>query len=171
MSRNLAATSALGAALALAITLTTAVGPAFAETPKIDVVPSNPIVNRPIGPLPEPKPESSTVTFVPDVRVNYIGKSAGSGGKVTYRFRIQNIGIGTAVNVGLDTRLFQHSNVGNVASMQYGPGGSIASLDQDEAKEFTMTCTPNAGYHCDGARVDAIVADDLDPTNNSAVAH
>jgi hypothetical protein len=166
--------SALGAALALAITLSTAVAPAFAETPTIDIFPSKPTIHRDIGPLPAPKPETSTVTFVPDVRVNYIGKSAGSGGKVTYRFRVENIGAASAANVGLDTRIYQLSNAtfpptDSVATMQSGNGGTIASLNQDATQEVTIVCTPLAGNHCDGARLTAVVADDLDPTNNMAV--
>ena len=169
MSPRLAVPSALGAALALAFTLSTAVGPAFAEAPKIDLpTPAKPI-HRDLGPLPEPKPETSTVTFYPDVRVNYLNKSAGSGGKVTYRFRVLNAGAATADNVGLDTRIYQLSNDGSVATQQSGNGGSIDWLGQDGSQEVTIVCTPLAGYHCDGARLNAVVADDLDPSNNAAV--
>ena len=68
MRSKLATSSALGAALALAITLTSTVAPAFAETPRIDLpIPAKPI-HRPLGPLPEPNPDAATVTFYPDVR-------------------------------------------------------------------------------------------------------
>ena len=105
--------TALGAALALAISLTTAVSPASAETRRPGITPSNPIAT-----LPDPAPTTSSVTFLPDVRVNYIGKSTGSGGKVTYRFRVQNIGIGTATNVGLSKAAGQLSNDGSVGTYQ-----------------------------------------------------
>ena len=66
MNPRLATTSALGAALALAFTLSTAVGPAFAETPKIDVIPSRPPIHRNLGPLPSrsrrPRPSRSIPT-------------------------------------------------------------------------------------------------------------
>ena len=39
--------------------------------------------------------------------MNYLNKSTGSGGKVSYRFRAQNIGAATAENIGLDTRVYQ----------------------------------------------------------------
>ena len=172
MHRRLAASSALGAALALAITLTAVAAPAFAAARTVDIGPlpqPKPIIHRNIGPLPQPKPETSTVTFHPDVRVNYLNKSAGSGGKVTYRFRVQNVGAATADNVGLDTRVYQLSNDGSVATQQSGNGGSIDWLGQDGSQEVTIVCTPLAGHHCDGARLNAVVADDLDSSNNIAV--
>ena len=168
------ASPALSAALALAIALSTAVAPAFAaETPKIDLpLPAQPI-HRDIGPLPQPKPESSTVTFYPDVRANYIGKEA-SGGKMRYRFRVMNVGAASADNVGLDTRIYQLSiptfpPTDSVSTVQNGNLGSIASLGQDGSQEVVIVCTPLPGYHCDGARLNAVVADDLDPSNNAAV--
>ena len=171
MHRRLAAISTLGAALALAITLSTPAAPAFAAAPWIDIGPlpqPKPPIHRDLGPLPQPKPESSTVTFYPDVRVNYLNKSAGSGGKVTYRFRVLNIGAAGADNVGLDTRIYQLSNDGSLATQQGGSGGSIDWLGQDGSQDVTIVCTPLAGYHCDGARLNAVVADDLDPSNNAA---
>jgi hypothetical protein len=173
MRATFAPASALGAALALAITLTSTVAPAFAETPKIDVTPSKPTIHRDLGPLPAPKP--STVTFVPDVRVNYVGKSSAGGGKVDYRFRVQNVGAASASNVGLDTRTYQQSlptfpATEAYTSMQSGSGGTISSLGQDQTEEITITCTPIQGSYCDGARLSAIVADDLDESNNTAVS-
>jgi hypothetical protein len=169
-----ATTTALGAALALAVTLTTAVAPAFAETPTIDVTPSNPTIQYDLGPLPEPQPEpqpeSSAVMFQPDVRVNYLGKSA-SGGKVTYRFRVQNIGIDTATDVGLGNEISQHSNSGSVATLQSGSSGTIASLATDQSKDVNVVCTPLPGYHCDGASLQAYLNNDLDPSNNRAHSH
>ena len=166
--------TALGATLALAVALSTAVAPAFAaETPKIDLpLPAQPI-HRDIGPLPQPKPESSTVTFYPDVRVNYIGKEASSG-KMKYRFRVMNVGAASADDIGLDTRVYQLSNptfppTDSVSTVQNGSLGSIASLGQDGSQEVVIVCTPLPGYHCDGARLNAVVADDLDPSNNAAV--
>lgn len=166
------AAPALGAALALAITLGSTITPAFAETPRIDLpIPAKPI-HRDLGPLPQPKPESSTVTFSPDVRVNYIGKDS-VGGKMHYRFRVQNVGAASAENVGLDTRIYQRSiptfpPTESVLTVQNGSNGSIDFLGQDDVKEITVVCTPLPGYLCDGARLNAVVADDLDPSNNAA---
>jgi hypothetical protein len=174
MHSKLATSSALGAALALAITLGAAVGPAFAETPKIDVpLPGQPI-HRDLGPLPEPKPETSAVTFYPDVRVNYIDKAAAGGGKVNYRFRVLNVGAASADTIGLDTRIYQRSiptfpSTESVSTVQNGNGGTIPYLLQDGSKDVTVVCTPLPGYLCDGARLNAVVADDLDPSNNAAV--
>ena len=168
MSPNSVSTTAFGAALALTVALTSAVAPAFAETPKIDIDPSHPPIHRDIGPLTAPKPGTSTVTFRPDVRVNYLSKSTGSGGKVTYRFRVQNVGIGTATNVGLSKAAGQLSNDGSVGTYQTWSGGTIASLGQDQQQEVTVVCTPLPGYHCDGGSLKALVTDDLDPSNNSA---
>jgi hypothetical protein len=169
MQSKLASSSALGAALALAITLSAAVAPAFAETPKIDLpIPAKPI-HRTLGPLPGTNPEAATVTFHPDIRVNYIGKTSGGGGKVNYRFRVMSVGAASADNIGLDTRIYQLSNDGSVATQQSGNGGTIPYLPQDGEQEVTIVCTPLPGYHCDGARLNAVVADDLDPSNNAAV--
>jgi len=166
MTRLSIAQTAFGAALALAVTLTTAVAPAFAETPKIDVIPSNPTIHRDLGPLPQP--EATTVMFYPDVRVNYLSKSAGSGGKITYRFGVQNTGAASADNVGLGTVIGQRSNDGSVSTRQEGSAGSIASLGQDESQVVEVVCTPLPGYRCDGAGLRAYVTDDLDPDNNAA---
>lgn len=162
-SMRFATHTALGAALALAISLTTAVSPASAETRRPGITPSNPIAT-----LPDPAPTTSSVTFLPDVRVNYIGKSTGSGGKVTYRFRVQNIGIGTATNVGLSKAAGQLSNDGSVGTYQTWSGGTIASLGQDQQQEVTVVCTPLPGYRCDGGSLKALVTNDLDPSNNTA---
>lgn len=170
MNRRLATTTALGAALALAVSLSTAAAPADASTQRPGVIPSKPVIAAPAGPLPNPQPQTSTVTFKPDVRVNYLSKASASGGKVTYRFRVQNVGIGTASNVTLESRIYQLSNAGNVATMQYGPGSTIATLNQDQAKEVTVTCTPLSGNHCDGASLKAWVTDDLNQNNNMAAS-
>ena len=104
--------------------------------------------------------------------MNYIGKSSGSGGKVTYRFRVQNVGAASADNIGLDTRVYQKSIPApfgeSVGTVQHGNGGTIASLLQDGSQEVTVVCTPLPGYLCDGAGLNAVVADDLDPSNNAA---
>ena len=166
------ASLAFGAALALAISLGSTIAPAFAETPRIDLpIPAKPI-HRDLGPLPQPKPESSTVTFSPDIRVIYVGKDS-IGGKMHYRFRVQNVGATSADNIGLDTRIYQRSiptfpPTDAVSTIQSGNGGSIDSLGQDGVKEITVVCTPLPGYLCDGARLNAVVADDLDPSNNAA---
>ncbi len=171
MRSKMAASSALGAALALAIALTSTVAPAFAETPEIDVTPSKPTILFDLGPLPPPQPEASTVIFSPDVRVNYLSKSAGNGGKVTYRFRVQNIGAASADNVGLGTVVGQQSNTGSVSTRQEGSARSIASLGQDQSQLVDVVCTPLPGYHCDGASLQAYLDDDLDPSNNRAHSH
>jgi hypothetical protein len=157
--------AALGAAFALVLTLSAAVTPAAADTPFID-----------IGPLPTPKPVIHTnldlipdpqmPTFKPDIRVKYLDK-ASVGGKMRYRFRVQNIGAASAENIGLSTVVGQDANVGSVSTRQEGNGGTIAYLGQDQSQEVTVVCTPLAGYHCSGARLDAHVADDLDTSNNS----
>jgi hypothetical protein len=164
--------TALGAALALAISLGSSITPAFAETPRIDLpIPAKPI-HRDLGPLPQPQPESSTVMFSPDIRVNYIGKDS-VGGKMHYHFRVQNVGAASADNIGLDTRIYQRSiptfpPTDSVSTVQNGSGGSIDFLGQDGVKEITVVCAPLPGYLCDGARLNAVVADDPDPSNNAA---
>ena len=100
--------------------------------------------------------------------MNYLGKSAGSGGKVTYRFRVQNIGAASADNVGLGTVVGQESYDGSVSTRQEGSAGAIAFLGQDQSQVVEVVCTPLPGYHCDGAGLRAYVTDDLDPSNNSA---
>ena len=102
MSLHVVRQTALGAALALAVTVTAAAAPASAATPRPGVTPVDPLVTQPVGSI-VVQPQASTFTFYPDVRVNYLGKTAGSGGKVTYRFRVQNIGAASASNVGLGT--------------------------------------------------------------------
>jgi hypothetical protein len=173
MRPRIAAHTALGTALALAITLTSAVAPAFAATakPRPVFTPTEPVVIQPGSLKPEPKPESSTVTFQPDIRVNYLGQSAAGGGKVAYRFRVQNIGAASAGEIGLGTVIGQDSNDGSVSTRQEGSAGKIASLGQDESKEITVTCTPLAGSHCGGARLTAYLDDDLDESNNHAGSH
>jgi hypothetical protein len=185
MRPRFAVHTALGTALALALTLTSVVAPAFAatSTPRPDIISSEPIESP--GNAPKPRPdiipseplqspgnppeqESPTVVFQPDVRVNYLSKSTGSGGKVTYRFRVQNVGIGTAVNVGLDKSARQLSSDGSAATYQTWSGGAIASLVQDQSQEVTVVCTPLAGYRCDGGTLKAQVSNDLDPANNAA---
>lgn len=189
MRSRLAVHTAFGAALALALTLTSTVAPTFAATPmsSSDIIPSaplespsngvktrpgispsNPIVVQPGTVLPQPAPETSPVTFKPDIRVNYLGQSSAGGGKVAYRFRVQNIGAASASNIGLGTTIGQDANNGWVSTRQEGNGGTIASLGQDQAQEVTVTCTPLAGYHCDGARLTAYVDDDLNESNNTA---
>ena len=93
--------------------------------------------------------------------------------RVADRFRVQNVGAASADNIGLDTRIYQRSiptfpPTDAVSTIQSGDGGSIAFLGQDGGKEITVVCTPLAGYLCDGARLNAVVADDLDPSNNAA---
>lgn len=56
----------------------------------------------------------------------------------------------------------------SVATVQNGNGDTIAYLLQDGSKDVTITCTPLPVYLCDGARLGAVIADDLDPGNNAA---
>jgi hypothetical protein len=173
MHSRFASSTALGVALALAMTVAGAVAPAFASTPHpdIDLFPANPTITRPLGPLPQPAPEAATVTFQPDVRVNYLSKTSLGGGKIAYKFRVQNIGAASASNVGLGTAVYQLDAMHNVATRQSGSAGSIASLGQDQSQEITITCTPLPGYVCDGASLEAYVTDDLNPANNKAGSH
>ena len=172
MFARFAATTALGAALALAINLTTAAAPAFADGPIFEqITPPSGVTlletaPRPNRPRPQPQPAEEPM-FKPDVRVNYLSKTS-SGGNVSYTFRVQNIGIGTAENVGLGNKIYQKSQNGSLATLQSGSSGTIASLVTDESKEITVTCTPLAGYRCDGASLEAYLQGDLNPANNKA---
>src|SRR5215212_10647333 len=126
--------TAIGTALALAVTLTSTVAPALAATPWPGVTPTSPDSLDPGIVLTVDQPQSSGITFLPDVRVNYLGKTAGSGGKVTYRFRVQNIGAASASNIGLGTVIGQDANFESVSTRQEGTAGKIASLGQDESQ-------------------------------------
>ena len=160
--------TAIGTALALAVTLTSTIGPALAATPWPAVTPTSPDGLDPGIVLTVDQPQSSGVTFLPDVRVNYLGKTAGSGGKVTYRFRVQNIGAASASNVGLGTVIGQDANSASISTRQEGSAGTIATLGEDQSKDIAVVCTPLPGYHCAGASLKAYVTDDLDTSNNAA---
>ena len=67
-----ASTLALGTLFAVAVTLSSAIAPAFAAQPA-------------------PTESFDQFLFQPDVRVNYLGKTYSSG-KTIYRFRVENIG-------------------------------------------------------------------------------
>ena len=153
MRSRYASSTALGVALALAMTVAGAVAPAFAATPALTA---------------PPQTETMSFMFQPDVRVNYLSKTSLGGGKVAYKFRVQNIGAASASNVGLGTTFAQHAIGQNVATLQYGSAGSIPSLLQDQSKEITITCKSLPGYYCDGASLQAYVTDDLNPANNKA---
>ena len=155
MGSRFASSTALGVVLALAMTVAGAAAPAFAATPALAAAPQS---------------ETMSFMFQPDVRVNYLSKTSVGGGKIAYKFRVQNIGAASASNVGLGTTFSQHAIGQNLATLQYGSAGTIASLGQDQSKEITITCTSLPGYYCDGASLQAYVTDDLNPNNNKAVS-
>jgi hypothetical protein len=186
--RMQSALTALGAALALAVTLTTAVAPAFAEAPQfeqakpssiVDILDTKPkfeqdkpppivdvIQVQPRPTHPGPGNGESGPVFKPDVRVVYLSQSS-SGADVTYRFRVENIGAATVDNVGLDKNVVQHQNGGTLAKLQ-SSGGTIPFLGMGQSQEVTVTCNAFAGYHCHRGTVKAVVASDMDQSNNSA---
>lgn len=162
---RLAATAALSAALALSVALTAAASPALAATPGVSPAPRPDLIRTSTIDV---VPISSGPSFQPDVRVNYLGKTSGSGGKVTYRFRVENIGIGTAFNVGLGNTIGQRASSGSVSTRQSGSSGTIASLATDQSTQISVTCNPLPGYVCDGASLEAYLQNDLNPSNNKA---
>ena len=146
--------AALGTLFTLAITLGTAIAPAFAAEP-----------------TPEPRfdfrLEYLNPTFQPDVRVKYLGP-AYSNGHYQFRFRVENIGAASADNVFVDEEVEQHTYDGSVGASQAVGGVKIPTLASGQAIEVKVSCTPLPGYVCTGASATANVPDDLDPSNNHA---
>jgi hypothetical protein len=157
MRSRFASSTALGVTFALALSIAGSIvgaaAPAFAAVPDL-TAPAH--------------AETRSFMFQPDVRVNYLSKTSLGGGKVAYRFRVQNIGAATASNVGLGNGISQHAIGQNLATLQQGSSGTIAFLGQDQSKEITVTCTPLPGYYCNGASLQAYITDDLNPANNKA---
>ena len=125
-------------------------------------------------PMPTPRPPRPKVppppeppTFKPDVRVNYLGKSS-SGAKTVYRFRVTNVGIGGAYDIGLDKSVGQRSFDGSLGTLQSLGGGQIDALETDQSAEVTVTCYPLDGYVCHSGSLKAMVTHDLDTANNHA---
>jgi hypothetical protein len=108
-------------------------------------------------------------TFRPDVRVNYLDFSWNGSGK-RYYFRVENIGIETADNIGLSSVVFQVSPGGseNTAKKEYGQFAPIGSLATGQHQDITVECAPQAGYDCVSASLSASVENDLNPANNGA---
>jgi hypothetical protein len=187
--------TAFSTALALAVMLATATTTAFAaksengptkpptsidstdKNPKYEQAKPGGIVNSSnTGPLyqqvdggsiidiidPNPQP-----MFKPDVLVVYLD-STWNGTSRLHRFRVENVGIETATNVGLNNVVYQHSDTSNVAKRQEGSSGNIPSLATGQTHNVTVTCTPLPGYHCTSGALEAVVANDLNPANNSA---
>jgi hypothetical protein len=166
MKNRSTTTTALGAALALAFTLVGAVAPAFAAEPAAS---QSPVVQQRTGQprpgVPAPEPDDGTF-FRPDVRVTYLGPAYDHGTHIS-RFRVENIGAASA-DVFVDEEVQQHSHDGSVGTLQHVGGKQIQNLGSDQAVEVRVRCVPQPGYVCAGASAEAIVADDLDPSNNRA---
>jgi hypothetical protein len=147
ITRKIAA-SALVAALTLATTVTATVAPAYAATP------------APVG----AGVESERVTFLPDVRVRYIGRT-NSGLTVNYRYRIENIGAATAEHVALNERVFQayYDWEGDITIEK---DEVIASLAPGQSVIVSVPCTPLPLRICEGSYLEATLANDLDTNNN-----
>ena len=158
--------SALGAALAAVFILTSAAGPASAQLPDVEIANPKPSIAdiATVTPKPDPQP-----LFRPDVQVRYIAQ-ASLNGQVAYRFKVKNIGIETAYNVGLENTRRQKSNSSNVANLQQGSSGTVATLDPGQEREVGVVCDPLPGYHCTTASLTAQVANDLNLNNNKAVS-
>jgi hypothetical protein len=144
---------ALGTLLALAVTLSGSVAPAFAA-----VAPSVPARDR---------MEHLGEVFHPDVRVKYLGP-AYDNGKYQYRFRVENLGAASADNVFVDQEVRQLTYDGSIGKIQYLGGKNIPTLASGQSVEVKVSCIPLPGYVCTGASATANVPDDLDPTNNDA---
>ncbi len=169
--------TALSTALALAVTLSAASTPALAEKSKYEQAKPPTIVEAT-----DKKPKVEQVkpgsivdagvvqqqpTFKPDVRVVYLDFDWNGNGRL-YRFRVENIGIETAYDVSLSSSVGQQSDTSTATKKASGHYTPIASLATAQSQDVTVSCDPQPGFHCTGASLGAGVANDLDPSNNSA---
>jgi hypothetical protein len=161
-----ASRSALGAALAAVFMLTAVAGPASAQLPDFEVANPKPSIvdYGPLTPKPAPQP-----TFLPDIQVTYIAQVS-LNNQTAYRFKVKNVGIETAYNIGLANTRRQKSNTSNVANVQQGSSPAIAVLASGQEREVGVVCDALAGYHCTTASLTAQLANDLNPNNNKAVS-
>jgi hypothetical protein len=161
--------SALGSGLALALMLS---AQAFADPPQFEQA-GSPIsiveVSQQIQPKTPPKPQGQNTgpEFKPDVRIISQGQTQ-VGTMTKYRFRVENIGIGTASSITLANHVRQQHNTSAAIVVQDLPDQVIGSLATGQFANVSVNCTPLANHHCNGASINAVVAHDLNLSNNHA---